>query len=317
MPDLRTLRNEAKRLIRQGEAAYKKHCEWGEYGTLTAVNRRTGEVTRTKFKRRPPQEDEYELVYQRARDLLLKHGYEKELNPKVQSLYFELIPDSQQFLEEKKATLQPLRSRSPDKRLKAASAIDNHARAAFRLQQWLRHPHTTEAIIEANRRETTPRVIETLVRSMGAIYNAYFADLRLVPEVVAAFESDEKRVVDTAIVWSSGMNSPEAWSHILDLLSKRVPQARLRLLLVHASRAKGVRIKRKLVPLLISHWGSKLNGETKANLAGTLLNLADERFVDEIAEQIVGMRGLKSELRRRAVYETEKRERFLRERLSL
>jgi hypothetical protein len=75
-------------------------------------------------------------------------------------------PDSQQFLDHKKATLQPLRSRSPDKRLKVASVIDNHALGVFRMQQWLRHPH----MIDAHRRETAPRVIKTHARSLlGAI----------------------------------------------------------------------------------------------------------------------------------------------------
>jgi hypothetical protein len=87
-------------------------------------------------------------------------------------------------------------------------------------------------------------------------------------------------------------------AHVLDLLSTRLPQARLRLLLSHASRANGVRFKRKLAPLIIAHWGSKLTGKTKAKLTGTLLNLAERRFADELAGQIDGMRGLKSEWRR-------------------
>ncbi|MCA9138694.1 MAG: HEAT repeat domain-containing protein [Planctomycetales bacterium] len=317
MTDLRKLRADVKRLIKIGEANYQKRCDQDPYGTLTAVNLRSGEVTQRRFKRPPADREQYAIIYHDARDLLLKHGYEKQLDPKVQKLYFELIPDSEQFLRERESTLKKLSSKDKKIRLEAAKYVDNKARAAFRMEQWLRHPTTVETLINALQKEEDPGVCENLVRGLGGIYWSYFSDLRILPELERAWDSQHKRVVDAAIRWGAGINRPEFWTRVCDMLGNKLSQQRLQLLLHAIKRDTPVKWKRRLQPLLISQWNAKLNRESKASLAATILNTADERTVDGLRELLDGMKGLKTALKDRSKYLTTERNKFLNAKLKL
>ncbi len=96
------------------------------------------------------------IVPQDENGLLLKYGYEQELDADVQGIYSELIPDCEDAAREKKTSLKQIDSRNTETRLATATYLCKHARWewSFYREFWLKHPETVESLIDYCARRT-------------------------------------------------------------------------------------------------------------------------------------------------------------------
>lgn len=285
MTNIRQLRSQATKLIKAGTEAYAERVSGKQKTTVTTKDHRTGKVTKRTVRRRSNDKWEHLTIYEEARDLLLKHGYEEELNPKVQALYQQLIPDSPEFLAEKKTSLKRIRSRQLAQRLQAAKHIDHESRMEVNRTRalWLRHPETVETLIAARQEETDARVACYIIRALGWIYTRYFKDLRVPLELFALYDSPERSIRDGAVAATSFFKHREKWPRLLELLQDSPRKALLLSICHHVRDETPVAFKRKLQPLLIENWKRNL---VQYDLLDAMVKTVDKRTVDVFKELI-------------------------------
>ena len=273
------LRKKAKALIAQGAADYRRRVG-DPVDTAVMVDHKTGETVETlSIRRRSVDHEEFHRTYGEARDLLLKHGYEKSQDAKVQALYAELIPDSDDLKAKKRGLLKDLRSRDESKRLAAAKDCSKAARGVGRIgwDEWPKNPCVIEAILRALTKEQSTKVAENLIIAVGGMYERYYADSRIPPILFNYFDSDEKQLQRVALNWTGRIRDRAKWPKIIDILESNPTTPILRAALSHVNSRTPVGVKRKLCPILFETATRKLGDEAKADLYGTILEMVDER----------------------------------------
>ena len=271
MPDTRKLRSDAKKLIAQGVAEFErggtKHEYWCKYGE--------------------------------ARDLLLKHGYERAIDAKAQTLFAELIPDSKEFVAEKKTSLKQLRSKDDKIRLTAARRLCSEARATGNVyrESWLRHPETVATMLDALAKEQNPKIARELIIALGAVHQRYFEDRRIVPVLIQAWGSPDREVRRYAILWTTHVNHPDKWPKLIEILESTPSAPLLIAVLRNVTLKTPVKFKRRLQPLLVELWRHNLRDQVREELLGAIANTVDKRTVESFKDQIRCEPGLKTELK--------------------
>ena len=284
MPDAKQLRRQALELIEKGRAAFEKRSQRGDEVTVKAVNLKTGEVEVFKGKGRPASVDEYHLIFGRARDLLLRHGYERKLDPKVQEVFFDLIPPSKSFLDHQRTQLKALQSRNGKQRFEAAKFLGKEGCAEGNLirEEWMKRPELVEAITTALSRETDVKTQEWLIIALRSLFTRYFEDQRIFPAVFPFFRAGDRGVQRHAILACQHMKNREKWPVIAELMQTTLPQPTLQVLCGHiSSPVAPVGQRRKLLRPLLDCWTPKLNGEAKAQLVSAIMHCVDEQSADE------------------------------------
>lgn len=298
---LSELRRRAVALIKQGEEAYQRRVG-NPVTTVRMKNLKTGETQQFTSKRRSVAREEFRTCYGDARDLLLKHGYERALDAKVQMLYHELIPDSNDLKEAKRTTLKDLRSRDEAKRLAAAKEVCKAARGVGvnGWDEWPKNPCVVEALIEALAKEKSSAIAAELLISLGGIYERYYADLRIEPVLLDYYQSEDTRLQRTAILWSRHIENREKWAPLLEVLSAQPATAVLEVALRHIGEDLPVTIKRKLQPLLVQASKRKLRDPLRQSVYDKLLDTVEERTVANLKPLLTDEKQLKTALRKRA-----------------
>lgn len=281
------LRKQAKALIARGAADYQRRVG-DPVDRAVTVSHKTGEVIESlSIRRRSVERERFHRTYGEARDLLLKHGYEKSQDAKVQALYAELIPDSDELKAKKRGLLKDLRSRDEAKRLAAAKECSKVARGIGNIgwDNWPKSPFVIESILTALSKEKSLDVAENLIIALGGMYERYYADCRIPPALFAYFESDERQLQQAALQWTCRIRDRAKWPQIIEILASNPTTPILRAALWHLhtcvpgklhSRTP-VTVKRKLLPILLEIAGRKLGANVTSDLYEAILNNVDER----------------------------------------
>ncbi|MCC9600313.1 hypothetical protein LOC67_07045 [Stieleria sp. JC731] len=296
------LRKKATTLITQGAADYQRRTGH-PVDTAVSINHKTGEVAETlSVRRRSVDHEEFDRTYGKAQDLLLKHGYEKSQDAEVQSLYAELIPDSDDLKAQKRGPLKDLRSRDEPKRLAAAKECSKAARGIgiSDWNPWPKNPIVTEAIIKALAKEKSTKVAELLIIALASIHKRYYADSRIPPILIAYLDSDDGRLQQTALNWTNSLQDRTKWPKILEMLDTNPSMPILVSALQHLYLGTPVGIKRAACPILMRTAKRKLSDEAKLVLHGAILDMVDERTLAEYKSALADEKRLTKSLAKHA-----------------
>ncbi|WP_144054898.1 hypothetical protein [Rhodopirellula europaea] len=166
--------------IATGTRTYEKRRGLdGTEGQIIGRQLKTGEVRRIDYQRRELPWEEYRLIFQAARDLLLSRGYEKNSpDLEAQNLFAEMIPDSAELRQERKTTLKQLKSRDEKTRFLAAKHLDKLARHRHQDECVVRHPDIVAALIDAldkesRRKNSSVRLQEMLIQGLGRVQSVW------------------------------------------------------------------------------------------------------------------------------------------------
>lgn len=300
--DIKQLRKKAEAMIERGAADYQRRVG-NPVDTAKAVNLKTGEVNVLSIRRRSVGHEEFARTYGDARDLLLKHGYEKTQDEQVQSLYNELIPDSKDLVAKTRGLLKDLRSRNEAKRLAAARECEKSARGIGKIgwDVWPKNPCVVEAIRKASEKEKSSKITQDLILALGGIYERYYADCRIPQALIGYFESDDRDIKVMAIYWTSSINDRTKWPKIVETLDSNPTIPMMRAALSHLSNSRSpVGVKRKLRPLLMELTERKMKPAAKEELYDAILAMVDERTVAAYKDSLDERKGLKRTLARYA-----------------
>ena len=296
------LRSDANRLMKKGTAELQEQRTKPAASTRTVkkVDARTGRVVRssrvTVRESRFHDDRDYIVVYGKARDLLLKHAFEQQLNPRTEKLYFEMIPDSAAFKKFEQICLAPLASTKRGPRMDAAKRLSSEARSGSHVFTplkglVLRHPTTVASMLRALEDESDPKVKRDLIIALGSTYDRYLKDQRIFPVLFDFFDSDNKELRLHAIIWTSGFPDREKWPKILEILQAKstapVIDAALRHVRSDDSPPKVPRpIKRKLQPVLLDLNARKGISKLNDNLFRAILRTLEPATVDDFNELV-------------------------------
>ena len=285
MPTLAQLRSKANKLIAQGRKKLERREATDRRATVTTKNLKTKRTAKRAVRLPPIEGEDYWLVYEDARDLLLTHGYEKSLDEDVQALYSELIPENYAFERASKGILKELRSRTvPTRQAAARRMLKETCDVVTREQNlWLRHPETVAALIKAFGRESDSKAASDLALALGGVYDRYLADLRIFPALFPHMDSEDKSVRVAAVRATKSCPDREKWPKVLEILESLPAQPLLRAASAHV-RAGAVgkdpfeqgplrgplSLKRQLLPVLLANAERKLSDDARAELHGAL-----------------------------------------------
>ncbi len=296
------LRKKAKAMIAQGAADYKRRVG-DPVDTAVMVDHKTGEPVETlSIRRRSVDREEFHRTYGEARDFLLKYGYEKSPDAKVQALYAELIPDSNELKSKKRSILTDLRSRDEAKRLAAAKECSRAARGVGEIgwDNWPKNPVVIETILKALKKEKSSNVAQELIIALGGMYERYYADARIPPVLLAYLDSNDLRLKRAALVWTRHMRDRAKWPKIIEILDSKPTTPILCSALYHLHSRTPVDVKRAVCSILLKTTTRKLGDEAKANLYGTILDMVDERTLADYKTALNKQKRLIKALAKRA-----------------
>lgn len=296
--DIERLRKKAETMIERGAADYHRRAG-NPVDSAKALNLKTGEASVLSIRRRSVAHEEFARTYGGARDLLLKHGYEKTQDEQVQSLYSELIPDSKDLVAKKRGLLKDLRSRNEAKRLAAARECEKAARGIGKIgwDVWPKNPCVVEAILQALDKEKSSKVAQDLILALGQTYDRYYADSRIPQALIGCFESDDRDIKVTAIYWTSSINERTKWPKIVEILDSNPTIPMMRAALSHLNNSRSpVGVKRKLRPLLMELTERKMKDAAKEDLYDAILAMVDERTAADYKDSLDDRKGLKRSL---------------------
>ncbi|MCA9060212.1 MAG: hypothetical protein KDA85_17005, partial [Planctomycetaceae bacterium] len=253
MATVAQLRSQSKKLIQEGIKASSSRTSGKKAVTVRTVDRRTGATERQQATLTVTDLDTYRTIYEDARDLLLEHGYERELAPRIQALYRELIPDSPEFTRHQKSTLKQLASEKPTERLAAAKFVEKETRAEVNQNRslWLRHPVTVEVLIDTLGNETDARIAGELISALAWIHSRYFADLRIFSALLPLLQAEESSILERTAFAMAEFSQREKWPALLSLLANNPKAGLLAAICRNVSEETPVAWKRKLQPVLI------------------------------------------------------------------
>lgn len=263
MPNNQEIINQAKILIKQGEANYASGSKKGRRGYTNSA---------------------HYLKYHQAHRLLLKHGYEETENPLIQQAYTQLIPDNKIFIKEKAEWLDKLSSSQPFIRLKTIRYIVNTALYVGnpRYEAWLAHPVTVSLLIDTLQKETDPKVAVNITITLGAIYTHYFKDKRIFPELLKVLDNNNTDLQVAAINWTAFFDEDEKWDKVIHLLKTKKYQKTLVAVCNHIKSAKQIptQVKLQFLSLLINCRKRKINKNNRFYLLYAIISLIDNNTID-------------------------------------
>jgi len=230
----------------------------------------------------------YYYCYGDARDLLLKHAYEDDLNETLQQAYFDLIPPSLSFLREQETSFKTLFDPDPKIRIETAKYLCRQPlkEYAHSNQNWLKHPKVTEVLIKALD-DSEPKVVRDIFIALAGNYKRYFEDCRIYPAIHRFYTNTENKELQISFYyWIKFFGNDERWEYIIPTLRQKQNQKLLHALLSNISGEKNDEVNIKLQPILLDLLKQKLSKENESSVYYAILSTLEDD------ETIVNFKGL-------------------------
>jgi hypothetical protein len=212
-----------------------------------------------------------------AKIFLLKEGFEKKLDERIQRAYYKIISESKQLIKEKDSSLKDLFSKDDIIRIKAAKYIFNKARKEFswEIGEWLGDPRTIDILFLALE-DPNEKVVAEITGALWMISNKgrYFTDLRIYPKLIELLNYSSIDVVFYAALGLCNFSIDSKWHSLMDKLeitkNLKLTQAILKNIYIKSS---------------IGVWG-EITKEMEVYIRRRLILIYDKKEKEEIKVEI-------------------------------
>ena len=232
----------------------------------------------------------YYYCYGDARDLLLKHAYEDDLNEVLQQAYYDLIPPTISVLHEQETSFKTLFDSDPEVRIKTAKYLCRQPLAEYAnsRKNWLKHPKVTEVLIKALD-DTEPKVVRDVFIALAGNYQRYFKDSRIYPAIRRFYtETDNKELQIYFYYWINVFDNDERWDYIIPKLQQKQSQKLLHALLSNGRKGTADdEFNLKLQPILLDLLKQKLSKENESSVYHSILTtLTNNETIDNFQKLV-------------------------------
>jgi len=214
---------------------------------------------------------EYYVVYQQAIEVLLREGFIARSEPKLQAVFYRLIPTPREYLDEAEC-FQDLLSADTAHRIKAAAKFDKLARAEWSIYRkfLFQYPKTFDHLLPSVR-DPEPRVVEHAVRALGCGFSRYLPDPRVVNAVLPIIRESKGRPLLSAVSSTKHIIDPRKYEPLLRLLASKPNQALLTALCRHFTTETPVEYLTQAHSLLVAVLRRKINRAARNEILATLV----------------------------------------------
>lgn len=158
-----------------------------------------------------------------ASDLLIKEGFINNENHILQELFYELIPENDEFKYEKENSLKQLFSTDEKTRIKAAQYIFSQARNEYSntRKNWLGDPRIVEILFEGLN-DTNKKVVENVTGALWMISNGgrYLKDIRIYNKLIELLNNRSSNVLFYTIAGLENFKFDSKWELLFKLLKE-------------------------------------------------------------------------------------------------
>lgn len=233
-----------------------------------------------------------------AREMLLREGYFKQLDPVVQQALLSWFPQPVAFNQEVQTATEDLFSSDVLLRRKASKYIalralrgmpDSLIGVSVIIESWIRDPRTVDIFLKALG-DSDAKVVADITIALGMFCLRYdYPDIRIYNHVENLFDHPSSEVKINAVTAIKYFPYSEKWDYIHTLLEKK-PSIRTKLIigqtLIEYGETMNKTRKNKFLNKIVELYKKEKNNEVKSRFMNALRFIGDSSIIPFLKDSL-------------------------------